>query len=364
MSSAVINLVTGINGSGKTLWLLQHVEELRKASKRKVYYFAIKGIKEKGVLTEWEEIQPYDRKDPALARLNDPMALWSYPQGSIFVIDECHKTYPNRKQGSQVPPWVEPFAEARHDGFTFFFVTQDGGDLDIFIRRRVGKHYHLKRAFGMERSTLFQWEVYKNPSNKTDIAEAQADAFPFPKNVYDWYISSDDHQVKKTIPWKKLKWLLILPVGAVVLMWYAISRLHHGTPEEPVKNESVKASAVATADAPKHFTLNPKAEGPQWAAKLTERVQGQPMSAPMYDDTYKAVTFPRISGCSEVITNNHYRCTCNTQQATTITTMSALQCQFYVKNGWFDPNKPDEVDDTTVRSAPAAAQPVAIAATN
>ena len=66
--------------------------------------------------------------------------------------------------------------EARHDGFTFFFVTQVGGDLDIFIRGRVGKHYHLKRPWCLERSTLFQWENCRNPNSKTDIADAQTDS--------------------------------------------------------------------------------------------------------------------------------------------------------------------------------------------
>ncbi|PTU33031.1 zonular occludens toxin domain-containing protein [Stenotrophobium rhamnosiphilum] len=345
MASAVINLVTGINGAGKTLWLLQHIEEMRKREGRKVYYFAINGIKEKGVLTEWEELQPYDRKNPELARLNDPMALWSLPQGAIILVDEAHKTFPNRKQGSQVPPWVEPFAEARHDGFTFFFVTQVGGDLDIFIRGRVGSHWHFERSWGMERSNMLQWEKYKNPNNDRERKDAKIEAFKFPKEVYDWYISSDDHQVKKTIPWGKLKWIVIYIGLAVICIVFAIHKMWNGVSKDEPKADVEKASETAQSVPTKRVALNATIDGPEWASKLKERIKGQPASAKMYDDTFKASTFPKISGCSEVIWDNVYRCTCNTQQGTTITTMSLEQCTFYVKNGWFDPSKPNGNDN-------------------
>lgn len=359
MASAVNNLVTGINGAGKTLFLLKHVEEMRKKEGRTVYYFGIPGIEEKGVLTEWVKLQEYDRKNPDLDRLKDPAALWDLPQGSIIVIDEAHKTFPNRKQNSVVPPHIERFAEARHDGFTFFFVTQVGADLDIFIRKRIGSHWHFDRAWGLERSNMLQWEKYHNPDNDSDRKKAKSEGFPFPKEVYDWYISSDDHQVKKTIPWKKLKWIVILPLVAVACIVFAIHKLWNGVHhDDKPKVEADKAAQTAQEKPQKRVVVDPRVDGPQWAAKLQERVAGFPMSAKLYDDTFRATVAPRISGCSEVLWDNVLHCTCNTQQGTTITTISLRECQFYVKNGWFDPGKAETNDNPNLptQGAPASAQ--------
>lgn len=177
--------------------------------------------------------------------------------------------------------------------------------------------------------------------------------------MYDWYKSADDHQVKKELPWKKLSLIPIFIGGilaCVVLVWW---RMQASAPE-PVKKavettQGAQGGPAAQPTPQPRPQLQPQQEGAQWSAQFIERVPGQPHSARFYDASVKARVFPKISGCLEIETETMYRCRCNTQQGTIITTIDVEQCRFYIANGWFDFSKPDEAEGRAVASAPAAA---------
>lgn len=334
MSSAVINLVTGINGSGKTLFLLQEVERLRKETNRPVYYWGIRGLKEAGVLP-WTEISPMDA-DGLVLEMPDRGKIHELPEGAIIVIDEAHAVF--AKTGAkETPNDIGAFATSRWRGHTFFLCTQAGGDIHTFVRKRVGKHHHLKRAWGLESATRFEWEQYSDVSSTTALKQAQAHKFPFPKEVYGWYKSSDSHQVKKSIPWKKLSMFAWAPILIAALGWWVWHRL--GGDAKPAKPVAEQQSPEQQSRARKQSV---QGNAQSWAARFEERVPGLPYSAPIYDEALKPVSMPKISGCMEVVSPTLARCTCNTQQGTRITTMSYQQCKFYLANGWFDPTLPDE----------------------
>lgn len=349
MTSAVVNLITGINRSGKTLFALPHIEKLRKDSGRPVYYFGIPGIKEAGILTEWQEIQPFKRDDPELNTLKNPDQVHDLPHGSIIVIDEAHRIFPVGRQNAVPPPHVQRFDMAGHSGHTFFLITQDSQEIHHSIRRRVGKHYHLVRVWGMDRATRQEWDRAANPRAKTDQAEMQVHEFQYPKEVYNWYRSADNHQIKKTVPWKKFIPLAAAPFLVVGLGWIAWDSLNSAAPDEATDQEQ------AQQPQPQTDVLNPESEGPAWAAKHQERVAGFPQSASLYDALYQPKSMPRISGCFEIQTETFYRCTCHTQQSSRITAISEEQCRYYIANGWFDPTKPD--DDGQQASTVPAPQP-------
>lgn len=260
------------------------------------------------------------------------------------------------------PEWVKAFATSRWRGHTFFLCTQDGNDLNLFVRRRIGKHVHLIRAFGLERSTRYEWERFARVDSTAEQKKGFSYDFPFPKDVYGWYRSADTHAMKKEIPWKKLRILAIAPLGVVALGFFIWSRLHSGVPEEVDQQIDAQAGQRAPQAAPQAAPAvpvnpleQPPLEGPAWVAQFVERTRGQPLSPRFYDATLKPKTFPKIDGCMEIKGDGIYRCTCNTQQGTIITTILPAECRHYLANGWFDFSEPDRSDDERRASSSAAA---------
>jgi zona occludens toxin len=96
--SAPVTVVTGLPGNGKTLWTICHVKEKAEKEKRQVYYAGIEIIDK--VALPWIEIEAKE--------------WFKCPPGSIIVLDEAHKIFPLRANGSAVPDHVLPIAELRH----------------------------------------------------------------------------------------------------------------------------------------------------------------------------------------------------------------------------------------------------------
>ncbi|MDZ4080945.1 zonular occludens toxin domain-containing protein [Hydrocarboniphaga sp.] len=336
MTTAVINVVTGINRSGKTLYMLPMVEKLRKETGRPVYYWGIPGIEEMGKLPDWHKIEEFEDTWPHSV-ITEPAAVHKLPSGSIIVVDEAHKAF-GRSSNRETPPHIEPFAMSGHVGHTFFLCTQNAADLHHFIRSRIGQHWHLQRAFGMERATVFSWQEFGDPASTKSVAKAMKEEFTYPKEVYDWYRSSGNHQIKRQLPIKKLIQLPIFVVLMLACAYFVWTKIKgKDEPEEqPVAKQQVDPTATAPAGTP----AVPH-DARAWSVRFEERVPGIPYSAPIYDASLKPVTMPKIAGCMEVISPQLIRCTCNTQQGTRITTMSYQQCKFYLANGWFDPTLPD-----------------------
>ena len=355
MTTAAINVITGINGAGKTLFGLQQIEKLRKETNRPVYYWGIPGIQAQGILKDWKLIEEFEASWPD-SKITDPASLHDIEAGAIIVCDEAHKAYGRTGDRGEPPPHIERFSMSRHKGHTWFMFTQNAADLHLFIRRRIGQHWHLRRVFGMESSTVTHWQEYGDPDSTKSVEKAEKFTFAFPKEVYGWYKSSDSHTIQKKLP---LKTLAKIPVAVALValgVWYALSKL---APEGAEKTQEATEQSPATQTAP--HTPNPRQnrqqEAQQWAVSMTERVKGMPMSASFYDGAWKPRAVPRISGCSHIVINGDERCSCNTQQGTTITTMTFEACLHYVKNGWFDPMEPDQGERNRTVAAVTPEQP-------
>lgn len=313
-------LVTGAPGSGKTLWTIPEVERLRKESSRPVFYFRIPEL-----VLPWTE-------------LTDPKLWHEAPSGAIIVIDEAHKLFPQRPAGSQAPAHVAPFDEHRHKGHDVFLLTQHPNELDHYVRRRIGRHVHFERKFGVQRSRKFEWQKLGDPEDFHSKKEAIGSEFRFPQEVFALYKSADLHTVKPALPWRKL---LPIAVWTIIGVCAAVFAIHNFT-SGIEKSETLQTTDTAAQATQAALPRNPALEATTWSARFIERVEGIPYSAPIYDTTFSPVTFPKISGCMEIRVNTRTRCSCNTQQGTLIHTMTVKQCQFWLKNGWFDPTRSDQ----------------------
>lgn len=120
----MLYLITGANGAGKTLNTLKWVRERSVKEGRPVCHNGRFEPVEGGELESWKKI---DAKD------------WqAQPDGTIFLIDECHNDFPLRPPSSTPPEHVRMLAEHRRRGFDFYLVTQHPQNIDAFVRRLIG----------------------------------------------------------------------------------------------------------------------------------------------------------------------------------------------------------------------------------
>lgn len=350
----MIIYVTGAPGSGKTLWTMSTVAKRAKEEGREVYYYNIPNVNVPG--QQWHELTKAQAMNPH-----------DLPQGSIIVVDEAWELWPQAKAGSKVPEHIELFATHRHRGHDFFVMTQRTTSVHHFIRGLIGQHVHFERQFGLPRARRFEWQRLGNPSDKWDKDAASSSEFIYPKEVFNWYKSSDQHTVKVRLPWFRLGGIAALVLVVLGAGWAAFSRMTslgesaRGTSEAVERlGELVESGNKATAD--KLAQLEAQLEGAAWSARFQPRVPGIPMSASFYDQEVRPASVPRISGCYRIELNHVDRCRCTTQQGSVIGEITHAQCLYYVRNGWYDPLRPDEPEHMPGEGGQARADSGAAAA--
>ena len=311
----MIYLFTGVTGHGKTLGAIQFTAEtLNPNNDRQVFYHNIKDL-----TFDWTQI-------------DDPKTWEQYPDNSIFFFDEAQENFPQRDHRKSVPDYISALEKHRHRGIDFVLVTQHPKFLDVHVRRLVFGHYHLERKFGFNVSTKYQWDKCIDEPEKDYHARQKAQVSPwkYPKKYFGTYKSATLHTAKKKIP-KKFYWLIVL-VPMVIIPIYSLSNslLSKQSPQ----SQQQESSSFLTL--PQHAQTQPQPQTmsvSNYIDQFQPRIPDMPMTAPFYDEVYKAKTFPRPN----CITNeSRERCTCYSQQATKMN-ISHYTCLKIVDNGLFDP---------------------------
>ncbi|UTH73575.1 zonular occludens toxin domain-containing protein [Chromobacterium sp. IIBBL 290-4] len=345
----MITLLTATPGSGKTLFILQHLDELSKREGRQVYYHNIPLTEEGKKHLGWIELE-------------DPLKWFELPAQALIVMDEAQYVFPVRLSGKQIPAYVDKFATHRHLGLDIFLITQGPRLIDSFIRPLIGRHYHLIRLFGLSRSNLLRWEsIQENPNSRGAKADCLArSTFSFPKHVYNWYKSAEAHTVKVSIP--KKVWLiglaLVIAVVMVPVSLYTLSSF--GKNQVKGSAASAPAGQIAGGSGGQGGKSSAPLTPVQYASERIPRMPGVPDSAPLYDDLAKPRDFPHLAGCMASAS----RCVCVTQQGTVISDMPDGTCRQYVDRSQFDPYQdPQDLQRRDVdfrQPAPQPAQPVQV----
>lgn len=329
MADAVCNLHTGLQGHGKTLLTIQHVEALRLASNRQVFYSGIRGLK-----LDWTEFGA-PSKDAEKPWWTDASEWFKLPTGSIIVIDEAQRLFRPRANGSQVPEYEAALETLRHNGHTLFLITQHPSLISTNTRRLCGVHRHFMRKLGSSWCTIHEWAGVRDNVDKTRKDSLQSQVI-YPKQLYDKYQSSEVHTVKFGIP-LKLKLALLLPVGLIGLAWWIF--WGRGM-REPVKDPAAVSAPGAqpgTAHPPGGASSAPKRyQAPQtpaaYLASLKPRVEGLPHTAPRYDDLTAPVRAPVIVGCWQSV--DQVEGWCITQQGSRIKLPPVVMAS-YIAQGQF-----------------------------
>lgn len=282
----MISLTTGIPGSGKTLFTLYQVEQLRKKEGREVYYFNI----------------PLDRDKLPWIELDEEQVLrwFELPPGSIIVIDECQRIFRPRPAGAVVPEAEAQLETHRHKGHDLFLITQHPSLVSVTVRRLVEDHRHIMRVFGAPVSNVFAWKGVKEQCDK-NRSDAVKSIFKFPKEVYSWYKSAEIHTVKFRVPLKVLI-AAFFPVFMVFLVFlfyqsYQGKTLPDETSEhaesEIFADPALRAKSKELTAVEKH---KPEALT-EYFSSHTPRIADMPWTAPKYDGLTAPSVAPVFEGC-------------------------------------------------------------------
>ena len=306
----MLTIITGVPGSGKSLYALTKVTEGRPPRIRENVRFINFDVHDRSKIIEITELR---KQAP----------------GTVVVVDEAQKFFGPRSPSASLPEYQD-LAEHRHDGIDVILITQHPSQLDARYRRLASDHYHVVRVFGTDSARVHHWgEIHEDVSARGD---SDSSVWIYDKALYSLYHSADLHTGKARVP-KKLIFgaaaLLLVPL----LGWFAYRKLMN-----PAAFGGAAASAASVAKGspvrpgplPELGASRPARKpltGPEYMLSRTPVVATMPQTAPAYQKLARPQTFPIIAGCVEF--SGH--CTCYTQQATPYA-IDAASCHAFLRH--------------------------------
>lgn len=260
---------------------------------------------------------------------------FTFPPGSLVVIDECQQFFRPRSSGSRVPPYVSAFETHRHRGIDFILITQGSGLLDSNIKKLVkgGLHIFLKSSYiGRYR---YEKSECIDEESKASYGLASRRKYTLPKDVFPLYKSAELHTKPPRARLPIAAYIVIFAVvGGGLLAWRAQSRISE------VVSPAGKTSG-SVPGAPGAAQPQPSAPGalPASSVQVNNLLEStipldvnDPMSAPLYADKKPPVQVPRVVGCVA----SRASCACYSQQNTVIW-VPEPQCRARVAGLYYDP---------------------------
>ncbi len=304
----MIILITGQPGNAKTLYAINMVR--KEFTGRKIYH---NGIPE--LTLDWEVVEKW----------NDA------PDKSVVIIDEAQAQYPTRPHTKPVPEDVEAMSRHRHGGYDLIIITQHPMMIDVFIRRLVGRHYHLSRMMGMERSALHRWETAQDQPEDVKH-KSTAEIFRYPKELYGVYKSAQEHTHKRSIPKKAFMYAAIFIMSPFLLYLVYAQLAGFGDVNQVNQGQQAKQVEVVKDDGVvQQLAGVMKKKELDWNTGYIPEIEGMPWTAPVYKKSIKVRSAPMPDAC----VSTAKRCVCYSKQGTRINIAKDL-CTSIVKNGWFD----------------------------
>ncbi|MDQ8804160.1 zonular occludens toxin domain-containing protein [Acinetobacter nosocomialis] len=230
--------------TGKTLFAIECI--FKELNKGRVVYTNIIDIKIPGVISVSSSVhQPFDWRD--------------LPNGCVLVWDEAHEhpafseqdllkdftidesSYDERMLAVDARTDITPALKKKvmenidrerkqaiirkkeeikdigrglllhgHFGIEIYFITQRVTKLNTDVLASVTNHYVLRRKFGFDAATIWEFgEAMTTWSKSTAESALNKKYWRYPKHLYKFYKSSEHHAVKKTFPLKYAAFALI-----------------------------------------------------------------------------------------------------------------------------------------------------------
>ena len=320
----MIELVTGLPGSGKTLQTLVRTKARAEKEGRQVFYDGIEGIN--------ESVLPWVKWDG--------QKWFELPPNSIIVIDEAQRLFRPRGRTGEPPEYASKLETHRHLGIDLVFITQNPMLIDSHVRRLCERHWHVMRKFGTKWATIHEF-----PSGVREDVDKRREGsirhdFRYPKEAFGWYKSAEVHTHKAHLPMRV--WLLLLmPLVFAGAAYAAYLRLNpEAIQARTDKQAGVVRSPGASAPAgqqPAKYAAMPGAPGrgehlttADYLAMHQPRVQGLAYTAPIYDEATSPTEAPYPAACVQ----SAKRCQCYSQQGTRLEVAAEL-CGQIAEGGFF-----------------------------
>lgn len=231
----MIELRTGVPGSGKTLSMVEQLAKLNDRWKknpeetRPVYVHGIPDLALPHHSLPLKLVQ--------LTKTGAPQLVpdWeSVPDGSLILIDEAQGCFSPRSAANAAPEHVAYLNTHRHHGLDLWLTTQHPRLIDHAVRALVGKHMHYRRLFGGSRAMVYEWDACSD--SLSGMKNAVTSYWSYPKKVFEWYKSAEIHTKQKF----KLPLWVWIPVIGLAMAAYFVPKAYF------VLSDGVQGKAIAS----------------------------------------------------------------------------------------------------------------------
>jgi zona occludens toxin (predicted ATPase) len=287
---AVINLLTGVPGAGKTYYVFAKVIlKALKENKQDIYLLNFEGTEQfinenerchdlnwmrllfdahvsrnkdlareilnngtkNGTITDeyrkffekkWEDKSTVNavfqvKKITGTKKISYPTIEDWCKKGSILLIDEAQAFFGSAKECD----FYEFLCVARHSGYNICFITQNSLLLAVKCRKPIGSHIYLDKPFGIH-SRAFRFNGVEDDSNARKI-EAKAknaqsrEILKYDKKIFKMYKSSEQETRTLDIPWKRIIvassaiFMLLICIIVLLAMFKSLQGIETNKPE-------------------------------------------------------------------------------------------------------------------------------------
>lgn len=327
----MIYLITGVPGSGKTLYAISTLvskllsEKIKDKSGAEIKRrLLVDGVPD--LIMEHETLAPMVEYDgPQVvngvkqewACDGDGLLNWSRwcKPGDLILIDEVQRYWRPRGMGSKPPDMIKMLETHRHFGVDFIIITQNPMLIDQNVRRLVGRHQHVRRLFGMARAIIYDWDSCSMDVNRTKGATTST--WGYPKKAYELYKSSALHLKQR----QKIPLWLAVPVlaliGMIAIAPTAFATLSGAMSGRGLGNHAAPVvSAAASAPGRDLVTMVP----PIAAAAAPIAAAAAPVVALAASAPGASVDAPKFAGCIQAAG----RCGCFDSKGVKIEVVAAV----------------------------------------
>ena len=349
-------LVTGVEGAGKTLFAIEQAYLLSQSEGGDIFQLNIRGADPAHLPRlpfDLSEMALRDGKPVIDPETGDQLPRWAVDlePGSVVIVDEAHKVYPQRGPG-RPPKHIEMLAEGRQHGIRFIYLSQQPESIDSFVRGRINRHYHLERKGNLDRATVLEFDhlVLYPTTAYQDRKRAVVHFWKYPKQFYGWYTSAKSHHFRLRIPLKIVAALLFVPVAAYFLwsMFHKVSPFFHGSTLASAALHQGASTSVPSVGSP----MRGDSEGGKRAVRyetITDYSRqfagftpAMPFTAPAFR-TREVVSNPEVfcmasaAGSDALGAERGSSCSCISEQGTKVEMVAKLCRAVAAQGGVYNP---------------------------
>jgi zona occludens toxin len=150
---------------------------------------------------------PYDE---LLQKLNSvPGATASYIKANTDKMEKVKKQALDKKK-EEIRDIGRSLLLHGHFGIEIIFITQRVTKLNADVFGSVTTHFVMRRKFGMDAAVIWEFgEAMTSWSRSTAATALNKTLWRYPKHLYKFYVSSENHQVRKSFPLKYMAFGLV-----------------------------------------------------------------------------------------------------------------------------------------------------------